>query len=74
VALLPSMDSDDLGLLERLAKSKDFFVAEAVGNEIARRPRLELTKVAEICRKYKHSQAAKAGLRAVEAIKSLERA
>jgi hypothetical protein len=71
LALVPSMDLTDLTLLERLAKDEDFYIAEAVGDAIARRPRHELGAIAETCQHHSHFQAAKAGSRAVAAINAL---
>jgi hypothetical protein len=71
LALVPSMDLTDLALLARLAKDKDFYIAQAVGDAIAKCPRRELLAVAENCRHHPHSQAANAGARAVAAIVAL---
>jgi hypothetical protein len=72
VALVPSLDLTDLALLERLAKDDDFYVAEAVGDAIARRPRIDLAAIAESCQRHPHFQAARAGSRALAAIASLQ--
>lgn len=71
VSLVPSLDLTDVSLLERLAVDDDFYVAEAVGDAISLRPRTDLAAVAESCQRHRHSQAAKAGSRAVAAIASL---
>ncbi|ESK55708.1 MAG: hypothetical protein RR061_09790 [Muribaculaceae bacterium] len=68
LALIPSMDLLDIELLTELAKHDDFFVAEIVGDEIAKRPFLALQQVALLCSQHPHSQAAKAGVRALQAI------
>lgn len=67
-ALIPSLDLSDVGLLSRLAAHEDFYLAEAVANEITRRPSRGLTAVAEICASHPHPQAAAAGARAVQTI------
>ncbi len=72
VALVPSLDLRDATLLERLVNDDDFYVAAAVGDAIARRPRSDLAAVAETCQRHKHFQAAKAGARALAAIASLK--
>jgi len=72
LALIPSMDLTDLALLERLARIDDFYIAEAVGDAIARRPRKELKEIAETCKQHPHFQAAKAGSLAVAAIVALQ--
>ena len=67
-ALVPSLDLQDLALLERLAKDEDFFLGEAVAIEIGRRPAKALAPIASMCAAHPHSQVANAGRRAVERI------
>lgn len=67
-ALLPSLDLADADLLSRLASHEDFYLSEAVANEIARRPSRGLAAVAQICASHPHAQAAAAGARALKAI------
>ncbi|MAT70726.1 MAG: hypothetical protein CMJ58_14520 [Planctomycetaceae bacterium] len=71
LVLIPSLDLTDLSLLERLAKNDDFYIAEAVADAISHRPRQDLKPVAVICQKHSHPQAARAGARAVAAIRQL---
>jgi hypothetical protein len=66
------MDLNDVELLSRLAADEDFYVAEAIGDAIARRPRLELEQIALACQNHSHFQAAEAGSRAVAAIAALK--
>jgi len=68
LALIPSMDLSDTDLLAELAKHEDFFVSEAVGEEIAKRPSSALRKVAVLCSRHPHPQAARAGAKALRAI------
>lgn len=72
VALIPSMDLTDLTLLQRLVVDDDFFIAQAVGDAVARRPRRDLEAIAVACMQHSHPQAAEAGARAVAAIAALE--
>jgi hypothetical protein len=71
LSLIPSMDLSDLSLLENLARDDDFYIAEAVADAIARRPRRELKRIAMICERHPHSQASRAGVRATSAIAAL---
>ena len=68
LALIPSMDLSDMDLLAKLAAHPDFFVAEAVADQIAGRPSSALRQVALLCSKHPHFQAAAAGERALRAI------
>lgn len=72
ISLIPSMDLTDVDLLERLAADDDFFVAEAIGNSIAARPRPNLERIATICENHRHVQASVAGARALAAIRKLK--
>ncbi len=67
--LIPSLDLSDVDLLEYLAAAPNFFLAEAVAVEIAKRPRKDLLSVAELCSAHPHPQAASAGNEAVRAIR-----
>lgn len=71
LALIPSLDLGDFALMCRLASDDDFYIAEALGDAIAKRPRSDLAPVAELCARHAHSQAAAAGKRALAAIKAL---
>lgn len=71
-ALLPSSDLKSVDLLKRMANDDDFFIAEAVGEAIARRPRLDLESIAIICCNHSHAQASSAGKRAMAAIAALK--
>ena len=71
LALIPSADLNDITLLKRMANDNDFYVAEAIGDAIARRPRSELQTVALVCRNHSHPQASRAGQRAMAAIAAL---
>lgn len=70
LALIPSMDLSDTYLLEGLVQHKDFFVGEAAGEEIAKRPSSTLRQVALLCSKHPHPQAARAGAKALRAIEA----
>lgn len=70
-ALVPSLELRDLDLLARLASHEDFYLAEAVGNEIARRPSRDLAEVARLCASHPARQAAQAGERAVRAVRAV---
>ena len=68
LALIPSMDLSDTDLLAMLAAHEDFYVGEAVGEAIAKRPSGALRPVALLCSKHPHPQAARAGVKALRAI------
>jgi hypothetical protein len=68
LAAIPSMDLSDLEILDNMASHDDFYIAEAVAIEIARRPNPALLRIAEKCAKHPHFQASHAGERAVSAI------
>jgi hypothetical protein len=70
LAVIPSMGLTDVSLLERLSSMEDFYIVEAIGNEIARRPHKSLGSVASLCAKHEHFQASNAGKKAVAAIGS----
>jgi hypothetical protein len=73
LALLPSSDLSAVELLQRMSHDEDFYIVEAIGDAVARRPRSELESVAAICRDHSHPQASKAGQRAMAAIAALRR-
>ena len=68
VAFIPSLDLRDTGLLRELASHENFFVAEALAVEIAKRPSEALREIASMCAAHAHPQAANAGQRAVAAV------
>src|SRR5690606_3366007 len=45
LALIPSLELIDLALLQRMANDRDFYVAQAIGDAIALRPRSELQSI-----------------------------
>lgn len=67
-AVLPSLDLRDVQLLARLATHEDFYLGEAVADEITRRPRPDLAEAARLCASHPHGQVAEAGARAVRAV------
>ncbi|WP_426389766.1 hypothetical protein [Variovorax sp. R-27] len=71
VSLIPSLNLEDIDLLRRLAQDEDFFLGEAVGTEIERRPSPALLPIAELCAAHRHPQVARAGERAVRRIRQL---
>lgn len=71
LALIPSSDLNDVTLLQRMANDDDFYVVEAIGNAITRRPRSELQPVALVCRDHSDPQVSRAGERAMAAIEAL---
>lgn len=73
VALVPSLDLRDTGLLVQLAEDEDFYLGEAVALEIAKRPSAGLLPVAERCAAHPHPQVAQAGEQAVRRIRALMR-
>jgi hypothetical protein len=70
-AVIPSMDLADLTLLRRLATDADFFLGEAIANEITKRPANALREIAELCSAHRHPQVANAGRRALQAVAML---
>jgi hypothetical protein len=71
VSLVPSLDLEDLSLLQRLASDADFFLGEAVAMEIEKRPSKALLSVATTCADHSHPQVSIAGSRAVRRIRQL---
>ncbi len=71
VSLIPSLNLEDIDLLRTLARDEDFFLGEAVGREIERRPSPTLLSIAELCAAHGHAQVAQAGERAVRRIRQL---
>ncbi len=65
VQLIPSLDLSDLDLLRELALHGNFFIAEAIAIEIAKRPAEQLGEIAALCAGHAHPQAANAGKRAL---------
>ena len=72
VSLVPSLNLEDTDLLQRLAEDEDFFLGEAVANEIEKRPSAALLPIAELCAAHIHPQVARAGHRAVKRIHLLD--
>lgn len=68
VSLIPSLNLEDIDLLQRLAEDENFFLGEAVASEIYKRPSAALLSIAELCAAHLHPQVARAGLRAVKRI------
>jgi hypothetical protein len=71
LALIPSLDLRDVALLQRLAVNQNFFVVEALADELRRRPSRELESIAVLCSSHKHRQAAAAGQAALVAIRAV---
>lgn len=71
IALIPSLDLLDMSLLEQLARSDNFFLAEALAREIKQRPRADLLDITQLCSAHPHPQAAQAGAAAWRAIRTL---
>lgn len=69
--LIPSSNLIADGLYERMANDDDFYIAEAIGDTIAHRPRPTLESLAMVCRNHSHPQASRVGERAMAAIKAL---
>jgi hypothetical protein len=72
LALISSSNLIADGLYERMANDDDFYIAEAIGDTIAHRPRPTLESLAMVCRNHSHPQASRAGERAMAAIKALQ--
>lgn len=71
VGLLPSLDLQDMPLLQLLANDADFFLGEAVAMEIGKRPSKALQPIAITCANHVHPQVSVAGSRALRRIKQL---
>lgn len=71
LALIPSLDLRDQSLFRRLTVDSDFYFAEAIGDTIAQRPHPSLIALAELCQQHPHSQASRAGVRALAAIRAI---
>lgn len=71
VSLLPSLDLEDLPLLQLLANDADFFLGEAVAMEIEKRPSKTLLPIAITCADHVHPQVSVAESRALRRIKPL---
>ncbi|MFZ6682050.1 hypothetical protein [Undibacterium sp. Tian12W] len=67
-ASIPSLDLNNLPLLQKLANSDDFFLGEAVAREICKRPNESLRAIAELCSRHPHPQVANAGRHALASI------
>ncbi|MGO3889399.1 MAG: hypothetical protein ACTJHW_00355 [Paenalcaligenes sp.] len=67
-SLLPSADLTDLTLLQRLATSDNFYLGEALANEIIKRPSAHLLPIAQLCAAHTHSQVSGVGAEAVRSI------
>jgi len=65
------LELKDTALQRDLATHTDFFVAEALGDAIEKRPTPDLLELADLCAAHPHRQAANAGRRAVQAIRRL---
>ncbi len=70
-SVIPSMDLRDLALLRLLVEDDDFFLGEAVGIAISRRPAVELQEIVDLCLRHRHRQVVNAGRRAVAAVERL---
>jgi len=68
MALIPSLELNDMTLLQRIAASSNFFATEAIANEVSKRPEARLLPIATLCSKHRHPQAAAAGKAAMAAI------
>ena len=68
IVLLASWDASSQAELEQLVRHPNFYVAEAIGNTLARLARPELLPFATILAGHPHIQAAHAGQGAVAAI------
>lgn len=70
-SLLPSADLNDLALLQRLASSDNFYLGEALADEIIKRPSTHLLAIAQLCAAHAHSQVSGVGAKAVRSIQAL---
>jgi len=70
-SVIPSMHLRDLSLLRRLVEDEDFFLGQAVGIAIAKRPAAELREIADLCLRHRHPQVVNAGRRAAAALERL---
>lgn len=70
-SLLPSVDLNDLALLQRLATSDNFYLGEALAHEIIKRPAAHLLPIAQLCAAHAHSQVSGVGAKAVRSIQAL---
>ena len=67
------LELKDTPLQRQLATHINFFVAEALGDAIEKRPTQDLLELADLCAAHVHPQAADAGRRAGRAIRRLDR-
>ena len=70
-SLVPSLNLEDLSLLQLLASDAYFFLGEAVAMEIEKRPSKALLPIAVTCVDHVHPQVSVAGSRAVRRIQQL---
>jgi hypothetical protein len=68
VSLVPSLDLEDIPLLQLLTCDADFFLGEAVAMEIEKRPSKALLPIAIACADHVHPQVSVAGSRALRCI------
>lgn len=71
VSLVPSLDLQDLSLLQLLVSDSDFYLGEAVAIEIEKRPAHALLPIAISCSNHGHPQVAAAASRALRRIQQL---
>lgn len=72
LALIPSLDLADTAVLGQLVAHEDFLLGEMVALEIIKRPDPALLEVARLCASHAHPQVARAGERALRAIRTLQ--
>jgi len=72
LALIPSLELDDATQLRQLVAHEDFLLGEMVALEIIKRPDALLQELAGLCAAHPHPQVARAGERALRAIRTLQ--
>ncbi|PQO47839.1 hypothetical protein [Blastopirellula marina] len=71
VTLIKTSTLSDVDLFSEIATDVDFYLGEAIAEQILAQPSMNLLPVAEACAQHKHPQVSKPGKKAIRAIREL---